>query len=101
MFRARDKSKMHYKEWISKILENMSLYFEVLEPRLFSDNKLNKVLPVEDQCFEYIFDTKESGDRESLAKFTMKNMRSQTQDYLQVFRKIEVLFELLQVTLNN
>jgi|TARA_B110000285_G_scaffold207254_1_gene246461 hypothetical protein len=48
MFRARDKSKMHYKEWISKILENMSLYFEVLEPRLFSDNKLNKVLPVED-----------------------------------------------------
>ena len=67
MFRARDKSKIHFKEWITKIIDNLGLYMDVIQPRLFSDNAqlMNKPLPIEDICFGFIFDTTTCEDRES------------------------------------
>lgn len=78
MFRARDKSKVHFREWVSRILENLRMYLDLIQPRTFSESQLNKVLPVDDVCFEFIFDTKMSEERESTTKFTLKDMRSQT-----------------------
>ena len=76
MFRARDKSKLHYREWVSRILANIQMYLEALEPRVFSESQLSKTLPVDDICFEFIFDTKLAVDRESPNKFTFKDFRS-------------------------
>ena len=76
MFMARDKSKVHYKEFLSRTLLNFTMYMDCLQPRLFSDNvsELNKCLPIDDVCFSFIFDP--AGERESTQKFTVKDMRN-------------------------
>ncbi len=38
MFKAREKSKVHFKEWVQRILDNLKLYIDSIRPRLFSDN---------------------------------------------------------------
>ena len=95
MFMARDKSKVHYKEFLTRTLTNLTMYIDALAPRLFSDNawELNKILPIDDICFAFIFDP--SGERESTAKFTVKDMRNQIKEYEQVKNRIQVLFELI------
>ena len=56
MFKARDKSKVHYKEWLTKCLSNLIMYLDTIKPRLFSDKDLNKALPIGTMCFDFIFD---------------------------------------------
>jgi hypothetical protein len=60
---------------------------------------MNKPLPIQDTCFTFIFDTSEAEDRESAKKFTIKDMRSQIKEFEQVYRKIEVLFEMLKISI--
>lgn len=74
MFKARDKTKVNYKEWLNRCLTNLILYLDAISPRHFSSTDLNKPLPIDGQCFEFIFD-RESENRESLQKLTIKDMR--------------------------
>jgi len=38
MFKARDKSKLHYREWIRRIVANIVMYLDSVRPRVFSEN---------------------------------------------------------------
>lgn len=66
MFKARDKPRQAYKEWVSRSLTNLMLYLDAISPRLFSDADANKPLPINDLCFAFIFDREGSENRESL-----------------------------------
>ena len=80
MFKARDKCKQTYKEWVTRVLTNIMLFLDAIKPRLYSDTDLNKPLPINDTCFEFIFDREASDDRSDLSKLTIKEMRSQLKD---------------------
>ena len=82
MFKARDKTKVAYREWVTRALTNLILYLDVISPRLFSSGSdLNKPLPIDGICFEFIFDRESSDNREDLQKLTIKDMRDQIKDF--------------------
>lgn len=103
LFKARDKSQVNFREWVTRVLTNIILYLDAIKPRLFSESseELNKPLPLNDVCFEFIFDREASEDRTDLHKLTIKDMRAQIQDFDHVQNKIEFLFKALQFTFEN
>lgn len=103
MFKARDKSRVNFKEWVTRVLTNIILYLDVIKPRLFSESaeQLNKPLPLNDVCFEFVFDREASDERTDLQKLTIKDMRSQIQDFEVVQNKLEYLFKALQFSFED
>ena len=81
------------------------MYLDAMRPRLFSDatnsSELNKPLPIHDICFAFIFDPQSSIEREDLNKFTIKDMREQMKDIEMVKKRIETLFDALEMTLGK
>lgn len=104
-YKAKDKSKVHFGVWVTRCLTNLIMYLDVLRPRLFSDATnqvdLNKPLPIHDMCFAFIFDPQSSIEREDLNKFTIKDMREQMKDIELVKRRIQVMFDALEMTLGK
>jgi hypothetical protein len=98
MFKARDKCKVTFKEWVTKVLTNILLFLDAIKPRLFSDTDLNKPLPINDTCFDFIFDKEASDDRSDLNKLTIKEMRAQLKDQQLVSIKLDYLFKALEYT---
>lgn len=85
------------------MLTNIILYLDVIKPRLFSENadELNRPLPLNDVCFEFIFDREASEERSDLNKLTIKDMREQIQDLENVKVKLEYLFKALAFTFGD
>ena len=79
MHKARDKRKVNYREWVTRVLTNIVMYLDAIKPRLFSASpgEMNKPLPIHDICFDFIFDKEASEDRRDLNTLTIKEMNSQ------------------------
>lgn len=100
LYKARDKSKVGYKEWVKRVLTNLILYLEAVKPRHFSDNaeEMNNPLPIEEVCFNFIFELESSVERTDLSKLTIRDMRMQMQDKAVVRNKLAILFQALEMT---
>mmetsp|Transcript_11398 Transcript_11398/g.19229 ORF Transcript_11398/g.19229 Transcript_11398/m.19229 type:complete len:152 (-) Transcript_11398:1600-2055(-) len=77
LFKARDKSKLHFKEWVERCFANLTFLLDALTPRLFSDSKaeLNKEIPCDAECFLFLFDPSVSDNQQNLSKLTVKDVR--------------------------
>lgn len=98
MFKARDKCKLTFKEWVTRVFTNLLLFLDATKPRLFSDTELNKPLPLADVCFDFIFDREASEDRTKLDQLTIKDMRAQLKDTDLVTLKLQFLFKAIEFT---
>lgn len=38
LFKSRDKSKVHFKEWVNRCLSNLLILVDIIRPRLFSES---------------------------------------------------------------
>lgn len=103
LFKAREKARANFREWVTRVLTNIILFLDALKPRLFSESAevLNKPLPVNDVCFEFVFDREASEERTDLQKLTIKDMRAQIQDLERVRTQLELLFKALEFTFAN
>lgn len=61
----RDKSKVQFKEWVSRILQNLILYLKALSPASFDDPFIQSELPRE-VIFDFIFQKKDPEDEEDM-----------------------------------
>lgn len=59
LFKCRDKSKLQFREWLERILMNLSLFMQCLEPLSIDSQILEFQIPM-DAAFEFIFNTNSS-----------------------------------------
>lgn len=71
MFKARDKSRLQFKDWISRILQNLILFITSIQPKTFDDPLLNQDLNKE-LVFDFIFEREEEEE-----KMQIKHLKEQ------------------------
>ena len=72
MFKTKDKPRMNYREWLSRILHNLTLLVQSLIPRTIDDPRLNEPLDTTNTAlFEFVFDRTDGAG----AQLTFKDLR--------------------------
>ena len=74
LFKSKDKSRLQYRDWISRILQNVVMYVNALQPRNIDDNVGANTEINMNIGFEFIF---EREDASQINKLTVKDIKTQ------------------------
>ena len=73
VFKSKDKSRLQFKDWVSRILSNLVLYVNALQPRSFEDAAgANQEINMAQVGFEFMFDRE---DASQINKLTIKDLK--------------------------
>lgn len=100
LYKSRDKPRAAFREWLQRVLSNVVLYLNAMQPRYFDEKQLsgtNQEIEMQAVGFEFIFDNKLEAAR--LDKLTFKDVASEQVGAC--LAKIEFLFRLLKYTIEG
>eukprot|EP00347_Sterkiella_histriomuscorum_P004192 403361395 len=95
LFKSKDKSRLQFKDWISRILTNIVMYVNALQPRQFEDSQgANQEINMS-VGFEFLF---ERDDASQINKLSVKDLKDQISNIGKVEQNIAILFKMLQLS---
>ncbi len=99
LFKSRDKPRAAFREWIQRILANVILYLNAVQPKFFDDANASGANQEIDMNigYEFIFERENSSQ---VDKLTIKDVSTSEQLGSSII-KLEALFRLLNYTLQG
>ncbi|CDW87862.1 UNKNOWN [Stylonychia lemnae] len=95
LFKSKEKSKLQFRDWVSRILQNLVIYVNSLQPRQFEDVQgANQEINM-NIAFEFLF---EREDASQINKLSVKDLKDQISNIGKVQMKMQMLFRMLDYT---
>jgi hypothetical protein len=98
LWKARDKPRAAYREWLQRILANMVLYMKAIQPKHFEDGTSgvsNQEIDL-NLAFDFVFNAVDSA---KLDRLTFKDISGESLGL--ALSKVELMFKLLRYAIRG